>query len=157
MALTDKANMISRFGEKELRELTDRTDPRVGEIHDPTLDKAIASAIGLIFANIRTIYPDLTAISANPPDPLPLFAEDIARWFLYANPTPEVEGRYLAAINFLTAIKKGECVLGVDSSNVIPTSQGGADFCESTPRVFTNLRLSSFFAEPAGSRTDCIN
>ena len=48
MAFTDKDDMILRFGEKEIRELTDRTIPRTNAVVDAVLNKAIATAAGYV-------------------------------------------------------------------------------------------------------------
>lgn len=136
-----KQNLITRFGEEELRQLTDRTLPPSGAIVDSVLDQALTDATATINDHLQGRYTlPLTVI----PSSLERLACDLARFYLYDDhPTETVRAKYDDAIKFLEALARGTIKLGVDGTNqsapVIGTPQVSAP-----ERVFTHKTLKEF-------------
>src|SRR5690554_6477766 len=98
MAYVNSTEMIARFGELEMIQLTDR-DNATGEVDLAVLDAAIADAEAEVDSYISVRY----AIPlASVPDIVKSMTADIARYRLYDTEVPEiVEKRYDAALRFL--------------------------------------------------------
>jgi hypothetical protein len=79
MAYATQQNLIDRFGERELIELTDRADPPTGAIDAAVVTKALADADGAINGYLAVKY-------QLPISPVPVMFErfgcDIARYYL---------------------------------------------------------------------------
>jgi len=109
-----QADMVARFSEQEIIQLTDRSDPPAGIIDAAVLDMAINDADGLIDTYIKTRYPQ-TLISV--PEPLKRKAADIARYYLYDDNMPDkVLNAYKEALVFLKDIAAGRASLGPDTA-----------------------------------------
>lgn len=140
MAYATKQELINRFGEEELIELTDRADPPAGAIDDTVLGEAQAHADGLIDSHLRTRY-------AVPVDPVPNLiiglAADIARYRLYKdNPTEVATDRHKAALATLKDLARG--VITIDATAATLTSSGGTVQISAPDRVFTADTLKGF-------------
>lgn len=111
-------DLIDRFGEKELAELTDREHYEV--IDEAVINSAISdaegevegylNAVGLVSRNNRDrlIYLD----DQPPPKALILKTCDIARYYLYEDKLTEVvEKRYESAIKWLDKVMKHPTML----------------------------------------------
>lgn len=120
-----KQDLVDRFGEQELIQLTDRADPPSGIISDTVLNRALADADGMIDAALATRY---TLPLASVPKILARAACDIARYYLYEDmPGEVVKARYDEAAALLKDLATGKNTLGLDASNVvIPVASGGA-------------------------------
>jgi phage gp36-like protein len=112
MPYCTKQDVIDRFGENELMDLTDRDN--MGVIVDSVLDQAISDASaemdgylgGRYQLPLVTVPPVLKALCCN-----------IARYKLYDEQASEqVTKRFDAAIKFLFSVSKGEISLGVDAT-----------------------------------------
>ncbi|ANQ83703.1 hypothetical protein dqs_0627 [Azoarcus olearius] len=115
MPYATQAEMVSRFGERELVELTDRFDAPLGLIDAGVLGKALADADVEIDGYIGARY---TLPLATVPDRLVQLACDIARYHLYTNAVPElVAERYKAAIAFLRLVAAGGATLGLPETS----------------------------------------
>lgn len=133
MAYCVKADMVSRFSEVELIQLTDRDD--LGVINDTVLDLSIDDAsaeidgyLGKYTLPLVTVPLSLTRISC-----------DIARYYLYDDMVPSegvVKQRFEDALKFLRAVAKGDISLGVDDSGDSPEASDGATMT-SGGRVFS--------------------
>ena len=113
-----KQDLIDRFGQNELVDLTDRNS--LGVIDDSVLNQAIADASaemdgylgGRYALPLVTVPPVLKALCCN-----------IARYKLYdEQASDQVTKRYDSAVKFLFSVSKGEISLGVDSLGANATS-----------------------------------
>lgn len=104
-------DLIDRFGERELANLTDRENYAV--IDETIINHAIADATSEInsYLNPTGLIADGVYIGT-PPKALVIKACDIARYYLYENGTPEiVEVRYKQAIDWLKLVSKTPTML----------------------------------------------
>lgn len=136
------ADMLQRFGEQELLQLTDAG--RSGEIDETLLDLALIDATAEIdsyLATVRTTAPTTTfgiLISV---------ACDIARYRLYAGiggQTDQVKERYDAAVRWLRDVAMGRAKLGIASDTVPTTSSIAATertfiFDSAKQTAYTNI------------------
>jgi phage gp36-like protein len=126
-----KQNLIDRFGEGELIQLTDRTG--AGVINDTVLNQAIGDADGEINGYLAGRY-DLPLASV--PPVLVLKACDIARFYLYDEAVPDiVKTRYENAIAWLKGVAKGDISLGLDTGSAEIVSSGSPEM-QSAGSVF---------------------
>lgn len=133
MAYISQAEMVLRFGETELIQLTDR-DGTAGAIVSSVLDGAIADADALIDAHL------VPAGYAVPLSPVPAvvvrIAADLARYFLFSAQSEDAEApwakRYTDAVRLLQKIGAGDVQLGA-------TVSGGAG----TPEFIAPTRVFS--------------
>jgi phage gp36-like protein len=139
MSYATQADLVSRFGETEMIQLSDRTN--TGEIDEAVVTAKIADADAEIDAYLASRF-DL---------PLPVIptvlvrvACDIARYHLSDDrATEDVIRRYNAALDFLKAVVKGLVSIGVDAAGVEPT---GTDLpaVDAGPLVFDRRTLGDF-------------
>ncbi len=139
MTYATQQNLIDRFGEQELIQLTDRAG--AGTVNATVIAQALEDADGAINGYLKAKY-------ALPLDPVPLVltrtAADIARYYLYEDRVTEiVEKRYQEAIRFLKGVADGSVQLGVDAVNAAPASSGGPQY-SAPDRVFTNDTLADY-------------
>lgn len=141
---TRAADLITRFGEKELIELTDRTGQ--GVLDMAVLDKAIADAGALIEGYLRNAY---SLPLASIPAELNRVCADLARYFLMDDrATDQVKMRRDDAMSWLKDVSAGRASLGlgidiatgqmVDS----PVATGGGVSFQASPRVFNPATLA---------------
>lgn len=131
MSYCTRQNLIDRFGEPELIQLTDRDN--LGVIDDTVLNQAISDAD----AEINGYLTAYTLPLANVPANLVRIAGDIARYYLYADQCVEqVETRYNNAIKYLQLIGKGQISLGPDVSGTVTAAVNNAIEFESSVPVF---------------------
>lgn len=134
-------NLIDRFGERELIELTDRAEPSLGTIDAVVIAKKLADADATINGYLAVKY-------TLPLSPVPAMLErlgcDIARYYLYEDRvTEQVKRRYDDAIAYLKGVANGTVNLGVDAANQAPASSGGPEF-SAPDRVFTGDSLVDY-------------
>lgn len=109
MSYTSKAEMIERFGEREIVQLTDRD--RAGDVDDALLERAIADAAAEAETYIAARY---TLPLPNVPPALGRVVADIARYRLYDDQSPEeVRDRYRDAVRWLERVARGEVTLAI--------------------------------------------
>lgn len=124
MTYATQQNLIDRFGQAEIAQLTDRTN---GTTIDATVvGKALADADGEINGYLAIRY-------TLPLSPVPTIIErlacDIARYYLFEDRVTEVvKARYDAAVKFLTSVSKGVVTLGVDSASAEPAAADSVQF-----------------------------
>ncbi len=134
-----KQDLINRFGEDELINLTDRNDMSV--IDEVILAQAIADACAEMNGYIGSRY---ALPLATIPETLKPFSCDIARYKLYdEQATEHVTERYNSAIKFLLSVSKGHISLGVDSDGAKATSTDFAEI-QSAGSVFGVKNSSGF-------------
>lgn len=141
MTYATQQNMIDRFGEQELIQLTDRATPQTDAIVTAVLDRALADADAEINGH-------LSAKFTLPLDPVPTVMErlacDIARYYLYDDRvTDAVKDRFNNAVKFLKGVVSGEISIGVDAASEAPAVSGGPRV-SAPDRVFTQDSLSDY-------------
>lgn len=140
MGYATQDDLVERFGEIELIQLTDR-DGVVGAINTAVVAAKLADADGEIDPYLRSRY---ALPLATVPQPLMRIACDIARYHLHADrATEQVAQRYKDAIAFLRAVAKGELQLGLDPAAQPAPATGGPEY-SAPERVFTRDTLADF-------------
>lgn len=132
MTYATQQNMIDRYGQQELVELTDRAN--LGVLDGAILDSVLADADSEINAYLASRY---TLPLASVPPVLMKFACDIARYQLYdTRASEQVRDRYKAAIAFLKMVSEGKASLGLDATLATPVADTGGIGVSAAPRVF---------------------
>lgn len=141
MAYIDQQGMVERFGEDEIKRLTDRE--RTGSIDAEVLAAAIRDAQSEVDAYTSSRYTVPLAVVT---DAIKRTTADIARYRLYDERCPEtVRERYKEAIQFLTAVANGRASLGNGPSG--ETAPGNASIetvRSSADRAFSLDKLRGF-------------
>lgn len=140
MAYATLQDMIDRFGETELAQLSDRSGQAVAV--DPlVLDAKLADADAEIDGYLVQRY---TLPLASVPPVLKRVATDIARYHLYDDrATEQVTTRYKDAIAFLKDVAKGNAGIGVDQGGDTPATTGAPSYQANDP-VFNRCTLKDF-------------
>jgi len=131
MTYCTKQDMIDRFSEQELIDVTDREQLML--INDVVLDQAISDAAAEIDSYLGRYDLPLSVV----PPVLVRLSCDIARYFLYDDmPTEQVTKRYEVAIKFLLNVAKGHIDLaqpGAPSAtqNLVLMQSDGSVFARS--------------------------
>jgi phage gp36-like protein len=122
MTYATRADMVSRFGEDEVRLMTDIAPIRADAIVDSVLDQALADASAEIDGYLAGRYTlPLTTVPAI----LTRTCCDVARYFLQTQEAgPQVKARYEAATKWLMAVARGDIVLGIDAAGETPDAAG---------------------------------
>ncbi len=125
-----KQDMIDRFGNQEIVQLTDRAVPPAGTIDDTVLGKSLDDADGVIDSHLASRYP---LPLASVPKILKRYACDIARYFLYEDSAGEAVRRaFEDALKFLRSVADGTVSLGLDGANqAVSQSAGSVSFNDS--------------------------
>ena len=139
MTYATQQNMIDRFGEQELIELTDRD--QLGVIDAVVLAQALADADAEINAYLVSRY---TLPLASVPPVLVKFAADVARYQLYdTRATEMVKARYDDAIKFFKMLASGAVSLGLDTASEPVADVGGVQV-SAPDRVFNDDSLAGY-------------
>lgn len=118
----DKAQLIIRYGEDKLAQLTDRTDG--SDIDDAVLDGAIADANKTINAYISPRYTLPLDQALIDESALPRIAGDIVIYELQEDmASEESENRYTNAMRFLRDVQMNKASLG-QQDNGVATREG---------------------------------
>jgi phage gp36-like protein len=134
MAYIDQQGMVERFGEDEIKRLTDRQ--RTGSIDAEVLAAAIQDAQSEVDAYTSSRYTVPLAVVT---DAVKRTTADIARYRLYDEKCPDtVRNRYQEAIAFLNAVAGGRATLGNGPSG---ESAGGSAAIE-TVRTSADRKFS---------------
>lgn len=140
MTYATQQNMIDRFGELEIKQLTDRSS--IGNIDAAVLTKAFEDTDAEINSYLESRYA-LPLVST--PLIITRLACDIARYYLYdIRATELVKQRYEDAVKFLINVSKGVVSLGVDSNNQAQPATGGTIKSVANDRVFSSSALSDY-------------
>lgn len=141
MTYATKADMLERYAESDLRQLTDRDPPYSDAIVDAVLDRALADADEEIDAYLRPRY--RLPLSASSPV-LTRIACRLAYHGLHRNlPSEEVAKARAEALMQLGQIRDGKLDLGLDAIEPAERVGEGARH-EAAPRVFTPDSLEGF-------------
>lgn len=123
MPYATRQDMIDRYSEVELAQLTDRGSVRADRIVDAVLNRALDDASAEIDGYLAGRY--VLPLSPAPAN-LPLICCDIARYRLQINEAGEqVRARYDAAIKFLTKVATGEIQIGATALGATPAAAAG--------------------------------
>lgn len=136
-----QADMVNRFGETEVIQLTDRAN--IGEIDAVVLANSLASAEQEINAYLDGRY---TVPLVTVPLIVRDFTCDISRYRLCSAEvveTDEIRNRYKDAIKFFENVAKGVISLGLNSANLPQTPSAGV-MVKSNDRVFSASTLSDY-------------
>jgi phage gp36-like protein len=135
-----KQNLIDRFGETELAQLTDRDAGEV--INDATLNRSLEDADAIINSYLQTRY---TLPLASVPPRIVEVACDIARYKLFEDRVTDiVRQRYVDAIAWLKDVAAGKASLGLDAAGVETESESGTVDYEANDRVFNQDALAEY-------------
>ncbi len=139
MSYATQQDMIDRFGEQEIIDLTDRTG--TGEIDVNVLGKAFADADSQIDSYLMGRY---TLPLSCVPDVLMGVAADISRYRLLGTRPHEVAGqRYKDAIRWLQDVAAGRANLDLDTAQQ-QAAPGSGPTSSAPDRVFTDETLEDF-------------
>ncbi len=143
MNYVTQQDLIDRFGEPELVQLTDRTNRPATTIDATTVARHIADAESMIDGYLGKVY---ALPLATVPPVLVKIAADLARYFLHG-PSAEkdgaVERAYRDARAWLNDVAGGAVV--IENAGVIPSQAGGGRIQTSAPdRVFTRDSMGEF-------------
>jgi phage gp36-like protein len=131
-------DMIHRFGEDELIQLTDKNN--VGGLNTDVLTRAISDANAEIEGYLSSRY---SAPVTPVPTTLVRVACDIARYYLYDDmATEHVSKRYNDAVAFLKGVARGDISIGISTEGEKPASKNTVQL-ESGGNVF-NRKDKSF-------------
>lgn len=140
MTYAAKQDMIDRYGEQPLIELTDRETPLTGAIVDDVLDRALFDADALIDSYIARRY-DLPLAAT--PGVLIQHAAAIAYHSLHRGRYPEeVRTAFEDAMKFLTALSSGAAVLDVGGDE--PQSAPADARVEGPERIFSREEMKGW-------------
>ncbi len=139
MAYCTLADLIERYGERQLIALTDRGDFATNAIDEPTVERAIADTAAVIDGYVATRY----ALPIDPVQPLLRdLALAIAIWKLHtAAPDPKVEADYKEALRQLSQIAQGLVRLNAAGIEAPGTGGSGARLTDrARPLTADNLK-----------------
>ena len=138
MLYCSEQDLIDRFGEDELIDLTDRIN--LGVINQQVLIQAITDA-----SDQMSVYLSRFEFTAeNLPKVLKPIACDITRYRLYDESiTENVQKRYDAGMKFLMSVNKGEITIGTTTDGSKITSVDLAEI-KSSGSVFSRENSTGF-------------
>ncbi|MES9873152.1 MAG: phage protein Gp36 family protein [Candidatus Sedimenticola sp. 6PFRAG7] len=138
MSYCSQQDLVERYGETELVQLTDKTGS--GEIDAQIVANAIADADSEIDDRLGSRYKTpIRPVTRS----LVRVACDIARYYLYDDhATEHVAERYKNAVKFLDGVASGKISIGIDAAGARPESNNSAQMV-SGGNVF-NRRDKSF-------------
>jgi phage gp36-like protein len=136
-------DMIDRFGETELRQLTDRSTPPAGAINAAIVQAALDDAAALINSYVaKTAALPL----ASPPAILKRYAADIARYYLHgkrAEKDDAVTRAYEQAAVWLRDVSRGLVLLTDGATGIAPVEAGSVDI-QGPARVMSREKLAGY-------------
>lgn len=135
-----KQDLINRFGETELIQLTDRSNMPQTTIDDTVVDQANADAGAEIDGYLAARY---TLPLETVPERLEKVASDMARFYLHGKAADEsVRQAYEDGVKWLDKVSKGMVQLGLPSAGSVPAT-GGVQSSVPTP-LFPRDDLEQF-------------
>ncbi|WP_153768156.1 DUF1320 domain-containing protein [Labrenzia sp. CE80] len=143
MAYATQQDLIDRFGEEELVQLTDRTNLPASTIDADVVTAALSDAEALADSYLAKRY----RLPLDPVhDVLTRTVVDIARYFLHGRRTDKddpVTRDYGQALAWLKDVAKG--LVELDAAGIAPDQNGDGQVQVSAPdRVFSRGSLSDF-------------
>lgn len=136
MTYATKQDLIDRFGEPELKQLTDRVNRPPTTIDDVVVGRALGDADALADGYLGKIYK--LPLSAVPPALVKVCA-DISRYFLHgkaADKDSQVARDHAAALSWLKDVSRG--IVTIPADGIMPAEAGGGSIrAKPNDRVFT--------------------
>jgi phage gp36-like protein len=124
MSYATQADLVSRFGEDELKQLTDRASPRTGQIDADVVAEAISDAEATINGYICSKV--ATPVPAPLPPALVRHTCAIARYLIWKDrATDKVRKDYEDAIAWCRDVQAGRIALGNSGETATPPPAGG--------------------------------
>ena len=137
MTYATQQDLIDRYGETELVQLSNRTGGATVDV--AVVDRALAAADAESDSYLAARY---TLPLSPVPEVIVRLASDMARFYLYDDrATEQVSKRYDNAVKLLKSIAAGAVSIGVDSADAQPPADGGAQI-DANDRVFSSGRPS---------------
>ncbi len=137
-AYASTQDMIDRFGQTELLELTDRE--RSGLIDQTVLQRALDDAGDELDTYVGNRY---TLPLAQVPPVLVRLACDVARYRLYDDQAPpEIRTRYQDVVALMGKVASGAISLGLDTN--MPQAAADRPQVQAPPRTLTTESLSDY-------------
>jgi len=137
MTYCTKQDLIDRFGEKELIQLTDRVTSPASAIDDTVVTRAIADATALADGYIGKAYSL----------PLPT-VPDVARYYLHfkgVDKDSPIQRAYDQAVNYYKDVAKGIVQLVETDTGEVPVASGGGQVkVVASPKVFSRQSLRGY-------------
>lgn len=141
MGYATKQDMIDRFGETELIQVSNR-DVAGEEINEAAFIQAQKDGDAEIDAYLQGRY-QLPLVHV--PTVLRRLACDLYRYYLYTpRTTEEVEKRYSASVKFLKSVADGTVNLGLDTANQQPAQTAHPIRVSAAPRRFSKERMEKY-------------
>lgn len=138
MAYATVEDLIERYGEVEIIQLTDRLSPPSEAVVPSVALAALVDASNFIDANVAAVYQ--VPVSPAPPVLRQLCCR-LARWNLYREPTDKVSEDYKDAVAFLQRIGKGLATLPGVEPNAPTATAPGQILMDAPERLFTRDRM----------------
>lgn len=124
MPYATQAEMLARFGEAELRQLTDRELPPTGDIVAAVLQRAMDDADAVVTGHLGGRY--AVPLAAPLPADVARVACDIARYMLHDLSAPELVRRhYEDALRWLRDVGEGKRPLVTAEGALLPPRDAG--------------------------------
>lgn len=140
MAYATQQDLIDRFGEERLVDLTDRATPPAGAIDATVVAQALDGASATIDAYVGARY---ALPLSQTPLPLQQACEAIAFYQLHVDSAPDkVVEDYKAAMRFLSDVATGKVALPLPAGDT-PTTAGGAETV-GPDRIFSRDSLDGY-------------
>lgn len=139
MTYATQQDLIDRFGEKELKQLTDRANVPPTTIDDTIVGRALSDATELADSYLGKLY--VLPLSTVPPALVKACA-DIARYYLHGKAAKDtiLEDAFKQALAWLEKVAKG--LVTIPAEGVMPAEAGGGSIrAKPNDRVFTRDSL----------------
>ncbi|SIR43174.1 Mu-like prophage protein gp36 [Rhizobium sp. RU35A] len=144
MVYCTKQDLVDRFGELELTQLTDRTNRPASVIDDTVVNRAITDAAAFLDGYIGKAY--ALPLESVPPSVVKA-ACDVARYYLHARGVEKdspIQRAYDQALALLRDVAKGQVRL-VEDTGAAPPQAGGTDVQFVSPdRIFSRETLRGY-------------
>jgi phage gp36-like protein len=145
MTYCSKQDLIDRFSERELIQLTDRTNTPASTIDDTVVGRAIADAEGLADGYVGKVY---TLPLATVPAILTKLVADVARFYLHGEGVEKdspIRTNYTDAVTYLVNVSRGLVQLTDATSGETPPAAGGGQVQVSAPdKIFSRDSLRAY-------------
>ncbi|ACM37162.1 hypothetical protein RvVAT039_04310 [Agrobacterium vitis] len=145
MTYCTKQDLIERFGERELLQLTDRTTPPALAIDDTVVARAIADATAFADGYIGKAY-KLPLVTV--PEVLTKVTCDVARYYLHFKGVEKdspIQRAYDQALSYFRDVSKGVVQLIETDTGEVPPAPGGGQVQVVAPaKVFSRQSLRGY-------------